>query len=478
MKCNILFCIGLIGTIGAIVFAIGAVLYVALPNIVKSKVKESLRLVNGSDIYTKWVESDFPVYMQFYFFNVTNHDTVFTNGNKPILQQLGPYTFREYRKKINIQFNNVKDTITYNQIKWFVYIPSKSNGDLSDKVTTLNVPYTSMAMKRDKILSLIQKMAIPLIIKSFNTSIFVTKTVEELLFKGYKDELMVFFHKTTGEEFIPNDSFGFFYGQNNTFDGTYTIFSGINYQDKFMEIYMFNNSTNTNWWNSEYCNMINGTDGTKFKSHLTKEDTIYSFVSEMCRSVYMTYEKDEITHGITTYRFNLPYSMMASADLEPNNKCFCPKDTACLKKGAFFVGACQNDAPIVATLPHFYQADESYYEAVIGLNKSKELHESFVDVEPTTGYIVKARKRGQINLAIRPLSHFKEFKNVPEMLFPVFWFDENVVWPSDFAESFSDRVFKPQKMYGAWSQVFIVVGAFVLIFSIIITGAKLILEKK
>ena len=48
--------------------------------------------------------------MKFYMFNVTNTDEI-KDGKKPILEEIGPFTYKEVRKKENIL--NVEDHISY-----------------------------------------------------------------------------------------------------------------------------------------------------------------------------------------------------------------------------------------------------------------------------------------------------------------------------------------------------------------------------
>lgn len=55
--------------------------------------QQEIVLVEGSRVFESWKTPPPPVYMEFFFFNVTNVDEVLT-GAKPVVNQVGPYTYR------------------------------------------------------------------------------------------------------------------------------------------------------------------------------------------------------------------------------------------------------------------------------------------------------------------------------------------------------------------------------------------------
>ena len=56
---------------------------------------QELPLTPNSKSYSVWQNtSDFPLYLNFYFFNWTNPQDLTVPGTKPKLEQLGPYSFR------------------------------------------------------------------------------------------------------------------------------------------------------------------------------------------------------------------------------------------------------------------------------------------------------------------------------------------------------------------------------------------------
>lgn len=54
---------------------------------------QEIILVEGSRVFESWKTPPPPVFMEFFFFNVTNVEE-FLKGAKPELKQIGPYTYR------------------------------------------------------------------------------------------------------------------------------------------------------------------------------------------------------------------------------------------------------------------------------------------------------------------------------------------------------------------------------------------------
>jgi len=47
---------------------------------------------------------------------------------------------------------------------------------------------------------------------------------------------------------------------------------------------------------------------------------------------------------------------------------------------------CSTGAPIILSLPHFFQGDEKYLNAFEGLNPNLDEHQTFFDLEPVSRY--------------------------------------------------------------------------------------------
>lgn len=67
--------------------------WVLFPGIIRSQVKQKIRLVEGSDTWNKWKEAPIPIYLTFYVYHVTNPDEVESGLVAKILEK-GPYAYR------------------------------------------------------------------------------------------------------------------------------------------------------------------------------------------------------------------------------------------------------------------------------------------------------------------------------------------------------------------------------------------------
>nr|XP_031360468.1 lysosome membrane protein 2 [Lonchura striata domestica] len=65
--------------------------------VVDLQVKQGTVLKNGTETFEAWEDPPPPVYMQFYFFNVTNPLEVL-QGATPLVEEIGPYTYRTNQK--------------------------------------------------------------------------------------------------------------------------------------------------------------------------------------------------------------------------------------------------------------------------------------------------------------------------------------------------------------------------------------------
>jgi lysosome membrane protein 2/scavenger receptor class B protein 1 len=79
--------------------------------------------------------------VRFYFMNLTNVDTV-RKGGKPILQEVGPYTYTKHSQKLNVSFSADNASVAFNEFFYHLPAPELScdGSPALDAITTLNLP--------------------------------------------------------------------------------------------------------------------------------------------------------------------------------------------------------------------------------------------------------------------------------------------------------------------------------------------------
>ncbi|CAG2116860.1 unnamed protein product [Medioppia subpectinata] len=188
--------------------------------------------------------------------------------------------------------------------------------------------------------------------------------------------------------------------------------------------------------------MYNGTDGTTMGSFLTKEDTLYVFNGDACRSLNAKYKELSNVKGIPAWRFILPASMFASPTKNPANKCFCQTpDDPDMCDGIFDLGPCQMGAPLAFSFPHFMHAGPKITANVEGMNPDVEKHESFFDVEPTIGAPMRAAGRLQVNVLMKPNRLLAGFGGVREAVVPFVWIEESAEVAGQFEWMLKGAIF-------------------------------------
>ncbi|KAF4099000.1 lysosome membrane protein 2c [Onychostoma macrolepis] len=394
--------------------------------LINNTIKEQVVLENGTEAFSVFQNPPPPVYMQFYFFNLTNPAEVL-NGDRPAVLQIGPYTYREYRPKEEVKFLDNGTRVEAFNPKTYVFQPNMSRGSEDDIVRTVDIPVVTV-MEKFKDTFSVKRIISDLMIAN-GIGIFRTFRVGDLLW-GYEDPLL----KIIKHVVEMDDHFGLFYKKNATDDGDYIFFTGKqNYQD-FARIDEWNGQSTLNWWSTEGCNRINGTDGASFHPVITKTEKLYIFSSDLCRSIYAQYESDVSVRGVPGFRFVPPSEVFANRTINPDNAGFCVPAGNCLGSGLLNVSVCKEGAPIIMSSPHFYQADDKFVQDVFGMNPNKEEHETVIDVNPLTGMLLRGAKRVQVNVYLHQIQGFSQTGKIQTLVFPVMYLNESVLIDEESAK--------------------------------------------
>lgn len=65
---------------------------------------QEITLAKGSRVLEGWINPPPPVYMQYFFFNVTNANEFKAGKEKPRVTQMGPYTYRYSSHKFLVKW--------------------------------------------------------------------------------------------------------------------------------------------------------------------------------------------------------------------------------------------------------------------------------------------------------------------------------------------------------------------------------------
>ena len=157
-----------------------------------------------------------------------------------------------------------------------------------------------------------------------------------------------------------------------------------------------------------------------------------------------------------------------------DNACYCLDDENfdCFKSGVLNMEPCKRDskAPLALSMPHFYQADPSFVEAVSGLKPEKEKHEFYMDIVPEFGFPLAIRPRFQLNIVIGSQT-YPEWDKISRMqdkiVMPFLWAQDGFDEPSDeLAEAIAFGLEAPQKLPMLGAVVFFVIGGLLLLASL------------
>jgi len=466
---------GVVLLVLGLVFSVGGV----FAKLVKDNVNEKVQLKPGGLVYKEWVKASIPIYMQCFVFNLTNPDEVLAGLEIPSMTQIGPYSYRELRSNEVANWTSDKSIVTFMPNRTYIFDPETScDGcdDINDSFVTVNIPLLASALKLKNsdltdysgCLSLLQN-----VLDGYQIELFHSKSVHEILW-GYTDLLLKTIVHTRDIAHCPamvSEGVKPFVQlqYNNSHYGISAVNTGQVDISKLKQFTMWRGKTHLTWWSDKYANMINGTDGTQFSPTVSKDDPLQIFIPDICRSGYITYESTVTIKDIDLYRFIIPNELYLSGDVHEPNKGFCVSP-GCLPTGLLNISVCQPmNHPVVVSPPHFYQGNKSLLKTVSGLDPVKSAHETYLDVEPITGIVMRAAKRFQINVALESVDILKQTTgNFKPVFLPVMFVNESALISDEKAKEFRDKVYGVIKLTKVIQYILIGLGAFCILVAIVL----------
>lgn len=310
-------------------------------------------------------------------FNWTNPHEIKNKSTKPSFEQIGPYRFREFPDKVNIKFDATNSTVNYRKFSSYFFDPDGSNGSLSDLCTTLNMVAIGSGNRAQAWNFFLQK-GVSITLSRYKQEIHVTKTVEELLFEGYEDDMLQM--SSMFDNDTPFDRVGLLVKKNATdiLSGTYGVNTGVGDISLLGKVATYNGLTEFPFYEGE-CKKLKGSAGEFFHPNPSTNEPIYLFAPDMCRSIPYDYEHDIELHGLKGFRYAAGARSLDNGTIYDENKCFASSEN--VPSGVMNISVCNYGHPMFISYPHFYGADEHYLEGINGLKPEKDKHQAFITLE-------------------------------------------------------------------------------------------------
>ncbi|XP_074041319.1 sensory neuron membrane protein 1 isoform X2 [Leptinotarsa decemlineata] len=394
-----------------------------------------INLGPGNDLREMFIKVPFPLSIKVYLFNVTNPMEI-QNGEKPIVKEVGPFCYEEWKEKIDVTDLDADDTISYNPKDTFL---KKTRPGCRTGQEYITIPHpmilglvNMVVRQKPGALSLVNKA-----IKSIYgnpSSIFVTAKADDILYDGVIINCGVsdfagkaICSQLKGADMLKKISenelvFSLLGPMNGTLQKRIKARRGTRDHRDVGRIVEYDSLNMMNVWTTDECNKIEGTDGTIFPPLMQFSDGLSSFSPSLCRSLLAFFVKKTKYDGIPCGEYTANLGDMSTNEKE---KCYCTTPDTCLKKGMMDLFKCSG-VPIYVSLPHFYESDESYLRGVKGLSPNKTKHAIRILFERITGSPLSARKRLQFNMPLEPNQKVDLFKNFSATVIPVFWIEEGV----------------------------------------------------
>ncbi|VUZ48737.1 unnamed protein product [Hymenolepis diminuta] len=422
------------------VLLVGCGLLIGLPLVIHSEISRKMKLLNDTTLFKSWSSCRSGMIVEFYFFVVSNVKE-FMKGEKPILRQVGPYTYEQVTCKGILQSSPQNGTVLYADRNTFKFLPNRSIGLESDNITVLNIGYVSIAnfFGKSKVIDEIVGLFIN---HYYHHQLFLTKTAYEMIW-GYEDPVLKKISKLVNVQ----DKIGLFADKNGSIGVRYEINDGALDTSKVGQILTLNGSRNLSVWNTPLANSINGSDGSLFPPFLDTAFPVHVFSPDLCRSLeFQTHENDKLVYinSVPTRKFTLSNNTFLSPDVYPRNRGFCLDYPNCPKSGVLDMRSCMKNAPIAISLPHFNGADQSYRDAVIGMHPRRDMDISLF-IEPQTGVILQALQLIQVNAIVFPNPYFPEFAHLRNLTYlPVGYINTSIYVSDSVARTLITTLFIPQ----------------------------------
>ncbi|XP_002066291.3 protein croquemort [Drosophila willistoni] len=410
---------------GTFLAVFGLLCIILWPSFIDTQIMKALPLTPTSKTFEKWEELPIPVYVYMYLWNWTNADDVSANGVKPMFEQLGPYVYREERKKMDLEWHD-NNTVTFNPQRTWFWEEELSGGKQSDIVTVPHLPSIAAASQmRDspKLMKIFFNQAL----NSNGGCLAATHTAAEWLFEGFYDEFLHYAKELNNPlaPAIEDDHFAWFLNRNGSkdFEGAFTVHTGVGNIKQMGDIQFWKGQNHTGWYEGD-CGRLNGSTTDLFVPDEPLEKPLTIFIPDTCRIINLEFtgESYEI-EGITGWKYEVTPNTFDNGQINGNMKCYCPLERQpdnCPQAGATDLSPCAEGVPMFLSADHFMYADESYSNTIIGFQPDYEKNNFFIIMERKLGVPMQVNAAVMITLYMEEDTDIDILKGIPSFYAPLF----------------------------------------------------------
>ncbi|MFX0027186.1 MAG: hypothetical protein ACFE8M_12300 [Candidatus Hermodarchaeota archaeon] len=291
-------------------------------------------------------------------------------------------------------------------------------------------------------------------IKDWNSGLLTTRTVKEWLFTAV-DNLV-------NEQDPSEAKVGIFNNCSSEAEAeaedmkSFTVNTGILDIKKVSETVKYDGKEVITVWKEE--ENVRGTGGTQFAPGVSKNEPLYIFITDLLRTVEITYSGTTNIYGIELYRYEL-----SEETLKVNPKYY--QSIEGLANMTIDQGI-----PTFLSKPHFLDASCHLKDSVNGLNPNKTQHDIYIDVEPLSGAVMNAGERIQINFMVNHTDIW--YIDCWEGVMPILWLEFGGQIPENLANEFKNLVYSAQDLSLILYQGCLGVGAALIIPGMIFTTTQ------
>ncbi|KAK5638325.1 hypothetical protein RI129_012620 [Pyrocoelia pectoralis] len=396
-------------------------------------IEKVLEIKPNSFAFELWKNPPYEVMIKAYIFNVTNGRAFLDGEEKLVLNEVGPYVYKEMVFNTNISFNE-NGTLSFIGRRAIKLVPGLSVGDPSkDTLLLPNVPLLgAVSAMVDQ--SFFVKLAVGQLSLLVSAKEFLNLTVDEYLF-GYNDNLI-----TLASQFLPNwidfSRFGIA-DRIIALDNASNIASTVLQPEKFADIgkyslIEFRGSPHLEEWSNighnSTCGLIKGAYlNMIFPPNLPEGCNLVLYRSGFCRPIPIRYNHtDTKKYGYKTYTFTINDNFLATDD--PDNHCYCRK-WPCIRKGVGDISPCYYGIPLTISQPHFLNADPKLLQEIGGLSPDPQKHSFYIVIHPESGLTLEAKFRLQLNLNVPNTSFNYRTRPFNDLVLPLLWFELSIDGP-------------------------------------------------